>query len=57
MKFGLNKNGTINYKDTGFDSLEGVKDLVSNVNGFFINYTVYSNFTEGGSTESSSLKW
>lgn len=57
MKFGLNKNGTINYKDTGFDSLEGVKDLVSNVNGFFINYTVYSNFTEGESTESSSLKW
>lgn len=48
---------TIDYGQTGFDTEEGVKELVSSVNGFFINYTVYSNFTEQHSTESSSIKW
>jgi len=37
---------TVDYGETGFGSEQGVKDLVGSVNGFFINYTVYSNFTE-----------
>ena len=51
------KNGAIDYYDTGFDSNEGVKNLVNEVQGFFVNYTIFTTYNDPYSELEHMIKW